>query len=141
MINRLSNTLIVLESASPDTFYRRQTLATGAGPSELQLAQLNNDGRIDAVCRNEGDASLSVYLGTPNDSLLHHGTIQLGTSAIGFATGKVDPGSDIDLVVVWPGLDQDTVQGLERPGRRRIRTGRTNGGGLRRGRITSTGRF
>ena len=70
--NYYSSTISVLLNSTPvnattASFSAKTDFATGINPSEVALADLNGDGKLDVVTSNPGANTMSVFLNTTSD--------------------------------------------------------------------------
>lgn len=103
--NNDSNTISVYRNLSTPgniNFAARVTLATGVGPYDLAIGDLNNDGKPEIVVANTGNpASVSVYpnTGTPNTiSFSPRTDLPAGSYPTDVEIGDMDNNGKPDLV-------------------------------------------
>ncbi len=64
VLSVVSSKLFVLNDNGNSTFTKKNEYTTGASPNDLAVADVNNDGKLDAVTANNGAKSISVLLGS-----------------------------------------------------------------------------
>ncbi len=69
-------------------------------PQGLVLADLNNDGRLDAVTANNGSDDVTILLNDGTGALEVSTTLVAGTAPAGVAAADFDGDGNVDLVVV-----------------------------------------
>jgi hypothetical protein len=102
LLDSASEEVLVLEgTGSGGTmpgFVFGNPLPSGSTPTELEFADINNDGIDDAITVNNGDGTLSILLGDGSD-LGSASSFAVGTSPQSVVVGDFDNDGDDDLVV------------------------------------------
>lgn len=68
-------------------------------PSYLHLADINNDGRLDAINTNTGSANVSVRLGNGNGTFSTPGIFPTGTSPVAVTSIDINKDGFLDLAI------------------------------------------
>ncbi|HEX7964474.1 MAG TPA: FG-GAP-like repeat-containing protein [Gammaproteobacteria bacterium] len=72
---------------------------TGTHPQRLALADLDGDGKLDAVCANNGDGTVSVLLGNGDGSFQTARQFAAGDNPVDLAVEDMDGDGKPDLIV------------------------------------------
>src|SRR6185503_8766186 len=75
------------------------TYATGAAPTGLILADVNGDGKLDAITTNFTDGTVSVLLGRGDGTFGTAKTFKVGNDPTAVIAGDFDGDGKLDLVV------------------------------------------
>ena len=107
--NDNGNTVSVLldstaSGAATPSFTAQQTLATGADPQSVTVADVNGDGKPDLIVANEGGNTVSVLLnatapGAPAPSFAAQQTFATGSGPVCAASANVNGDGKPDLIV------------------------------------------
>ena len=81
-------------AAAPVTFY-----ATGPGPRAVAVADLDGDGRGDAVVGNTGNSTLSIWFGGEGPGFVRSATVTAGNEPADVDAVLVDGDGTVDLVI------------------------------------------
>ncbi|MCO6455820.1 MAG: VCBS repeat-containing protein [Pirellulaceae bacterium] len=93
-----SNRLAVLLGDGSGGFSEPQLLDSALGPVRVVLADLDNDGTVDAITANSNARSVSVHPGDGSGGFLARTDYNLGQRALDLAVADVDGDDDLDVV-------------------------------------------
>ncbi len=77
--------------------------ATGTNPTNLAVADFNNDGKADVAAVNQASNDVSVLLGNGNGTFGTHTTFAAGSGAYAIVAGKFNADNNFDLAVANSG--------------------------------------
>jgi Bacterial type II and III secretion system protein/FG-GAP-like repeat len=99
--NHDENTIFLYEGNGDGTFQKPTTiqLPNGFGPSCVTAADFNGDGHLDLVVTNEGNASVSVFLGNGDGTFGARTDYATGNSPVWVTTGDFNGDTVLDLAV------------------------------------------
>ncbi|GGJ47958.1 FG-GAP repeat domain-containing protein [Deinococcus roseus] len=95
-----SNSISVLLNTGNGTFQAKTDYTTGTQPYHVTLADMNNDGRLDAVTANYGSSTTSVLLGNGDGTFQAKTDYATAANAREVAVGDVNGDNKTDVVVV-----------------------------------------
>jgi len=97
----------VLLGNGDGTFQRQVKYNAGAGPAGVAIADFNRDGVLDIVVANDGDNTLSLFLGAgggkfspPQSFAFNSGTLPIGLAAVHLRSGH---GPDLAVALDYAG--------------------------------------
>lgn len=91
-----SDTICLLDQR----FSRIDLYPVGQHPGQVELADLNQDGNLDAVVLNRDGSSFTVLLGEPGGTFTHLSEILTGQLPIAQEFDDIDHDGDTDLLIV-----------------------------------------
>ena len=92
-------------------------LPPGSEPSDIGMADLDQDGFEDVVTSNRNDASISIMLGSGVGAFLEPITIPLELEYVeteSIAIGDIDGDEDLDIVLICLGPEVDPLLGQQK---------------------------
>jgi hypothetical protein len=109
--DRGADSISVLLGNGNGTFQAQQTYSTGAGsaPYAVTLADVNGDGKIDAVVADSNSNSVSVFLGNGNGTFAPQQSFAVGNHPVSVAVADVNGDGGLDLIVA---NDNDKTVGV-----------------------------
>src|ERR1700676_575196 len=88
------------ESAFSQVYvFGQASFATGASPSAVISADLDNDGRLDIVTSNLDSNSITILLGKPDGTFATSADYVVGSRPIAVASGDFNSDGILDLAV------------------------------------------
>ncbi len=81
------------------SFAPKMDFATGVLPTDLAIADLNGDGRLDLAVASSGSDSISVLLGNGDGTFAPRNDSAVGDTPVAVEIGHIDSDSQLDLVV------------------------------------------
>ncbi|MGD0964743.1 MAG: FG-GAP-like repeat-containing protein [Candidatus Acidiferrales bacterium] len=99
--NHNDNTLLIYQGNGDGTFQKPAViqLPSGYSPAGIAAADLNGDGHIDLVVADEGNASVSVFLGNGNGTFGARADYATGSSPVWVSTADFNGDTVPDLAV------------------------------------------
>jgi hypothetical protein len=82
------------------TFRAPKLFSVGTGPVAIDLADFNNDGKLDAAVANSGSASVSILMGTQNGIFKGAREFGSGPCAASVLSGDLNGDKNLDLVTI-----------------------------------------
>jgi len=79
--------------------FTTSTYAVGSGPVAVAAADVNGDGRVDLICANENDGTVSVLTNNGVGGFVTAGTYAAGTQPSSVLTVDVNGDGKVDLIV------------------------------------------
>jgi type II secretory pathway component GspD/PulD (secretin) len=103
------NTVLLYPGNGNGTFQKPTViqLPNGFGPSSVAAADFNGDGHLDLAVTDEGNASVSVFLGNGDGTFRSRADYATGNSPVWVSTGDFNGDAVLDLAVA--NKDDDTV--------------------------------
>jgi len=110
-INSADGTLGVMLGNGDGTLQPVQTYTLGANahPQRLVLADVNGDGKLDAITANNGDDTVSVLLGNGNGTFQPAINVPAGANPVDVAVADMDQDGKMDLVVANAVVDTVSI--------------------------------
>ncbi len=103
---RASNSITVVRGNGGGKISNPMSLASGASPSDVAIADFNNDGRPDVATANSGGNTVSVLINTSQAP-------QVGTKTVVTAAADSTPGgTDLVLTATITGLKASVLPGV-----------------------------
>lgn len=90
-------------------FFTTTNLAAGAGPTNLAIADFNNDSKPDLAVTNQISNDVSILLGNGDGTFAPQIVVSVGSSPYALAAGKFNSDNNIDLAVVNSGSNNVTI--------------------------------
>jgi hypothetical protein len=90
-------------------FLPRVDIPCGDSPSDIAVADLNGDGRIDIAVSDSTAQNVAVYLNQGNGVFASAVFYSVGSAPTGLAAGDMDGDGDVDLVTANPSNDVCTI--------------------------------
>jgi subtilisin-like proprotein convertase family protein len=81
----------------------------GANPTNLAIADFNNDTEPDVAVTNQVSNNISILLGNGDGTLAAQSLVNAGSSPYAIAAGKFDAGNNFDLAVVNSGSNNVSI--------------------------------
>jgi subtilisin-like proprotein convertase family protein len=81
----------------------------GANPTNLAIADFNNDTEADVAVTNQVSNNVSILLGNGDGTLGAQSLVNAGSSPYAIAAGKFDAGNNFDLAVVNSGSNNVSI--------------------------------
>lgn len=104
--------LRIATTAGSGTFGTATSYTVGAGPRNVQVADLNRDGKLDIVTLDVTDGTLSMLLGNGDGTFAARTTLPTAPANAGpYAIGDVNGDGKLDIVVFNPNGFPDAVLG------------------------------
>jgi type II secretory pathway component GspD/PulD (secretin) len=112
--NHTDNTISIFEGNGDGTFQATATviaLPDGFRPSSIAAADFNADGHIDLAVTDQGNNSVSIFLGKGDGTFQARTDYPVGNSPVWVSTADVNADGILDLEVANNGAPTDTVSG------------------------------
>ena len=96
-----NNTILLYQGNGDGTFQQPTViqLPNGFGPSSIASADFNGDGHIDLAVTDEGNASVSIFLGNGDGTFRPRTDYATGNSPVWVSTGDFNGDAVLDLAV------------------------------------------
>ncbi len=112
--NHGDNTISIFQGNGDGTFQTPATviaLPNGYAPSSIAEADLNSDGHIDLAVTDQGNNSVSIFLGKGDGTFQNRVDYPVGNSPVWVSTADVNADGVLDLEVANNGAPTDTLTG------------------------------
>jgi hypothetical protein len=111
--NQGDNTISIFQSNGDGTFMTPTliTLPAGYAPSALAAADLNNDGHIDLVVADQGNNTVSVFLGNGDGTFQTRADYATGNSPVSVALADFTGNGALDIAVANNGATTSSTSG------------------------------
>lgn len=111
--NKKDNTIAIYQGNGDGTFQNPTliTLPAGYSPSSLVAADFNGDGHLDLAVTDQGNNSVSVFLGNGNGTFGARTDYPVGNSPVWVSTADFNADGIPDLAVANNGQPTDTLAG------------------------------
>lgn len=96
--NVSSNNISVLQSSTGPAFTRTD-LTTGTTPTDVQIADINNDGHLDIVVVNRADADMRIFQGDSTGLFTAQADVPIGTDPFKLAISDLNGDGNLDVIV------------------------------------------
>jgi hypothetical protein len=112
--NHQDSTISIFQGNGDGTFQATATLLTlpkGYAPSSIAAADFNGDGHIDLAVTDQGNNSVSVFLGNGDGTFQARTDYPVGNSPVWVSTADINADGVLDLEVANNGAPTDTLSG------------------------------
>jgi hypothetical protein len=111
--NKKDNTIGIYQGNGDGTFQAPTllTLPGGYAPSSLAVADFNADGHLDLAVTDQGNNSVSIFLGNGDGTFQNRVDYPVGNSPVWVSTADFNADGILDLAVANNGAPTDTLAG------------------------------
>jgi hypothetical protein len=112
--NHSDNTISILQGNGDGTFQSPATviaLPNGYAPSSIAAADLNSDGHIDLAVTDQGNNSVSIFLGKGDGTFQNRVDYPVGNSPVWVSTADLNADGVLDLAVANNGAPTSSLSG------------------------------